>query len=363
MRKNVRSVQTGRGRKVPSLAGTLITRLIGVYAAVAAIALAFFLWHLGDLSEAHPNFEEHALIVEFVVEVLWVVPATFIASSLMVIAAVRRALRPLEEASNALDRALPELPVALDTDGLPRELRPMFEAVNGMARRLGDALRREREFVANAAHELRTPLAVIRIGAERVEPHGAQASLLAGIERMTRTTAQLTNLARVEGRSPMSHDVDIAAVARDVCCALAPVADARGIEMSLELGTASVSCSGDRVFVEDILRNIVENAVQHARTKVAIVVSGESLGRVTVEDDGVGIPEAAQDAVFDRFYRGYWSSHVGSGLGLSIVRTSAARIGAKLAVEPLSPGVRFRVDFAPSILVSPLLSVDRPVRV
>ena len=166
---------------------------------------------------------------------------------------------------------------------------------------------------------------------------------------MTRVVGQLTALARVEG----STDVPEACTAlspllRDVVSSLAPLAVSRDVKIGMDLESESLTARGSPETIEPILRNVIENAVLHALAGTEVVVKLGTNIAVVVEDAGPGIPASLRDQVFERFWRGSWSRHDGSGLGLAIVRESAARIGAKVALEDASTGgARFTMHFQP----------------
>jgi signal transduction histidine kinase len=267
-------------------------------------------------------------------------------------------LRPLRRLAHAV-RARDTQSLALLPDaGLPDELAPLVRALNDLLQRLHQALDAQRAFVADAAHELRSPLTALKLQLrllERADDEAARTeavkTLGEGIDRTAWLVEQLLALARNEpGAPPLPFTpVDLAELAR--AALVATVAQARTRATVLELhADAPVSMRGDPVSLTVLVRNLVDNAVRHSppgsRVEVrATLDAGAPL--LVVDDAGPGIPPDERERVFDRFYRRGDGSAEGSGLGLAIVRTVAGRHGATvtLADSPLG-GLRATVRFA-----------------
>jgi two-component system OmpR family sensor kinase len=225
--------------------------------------------------------------------------------------------------------------------GLPDEVRPLVQELNLLFGRVRTAFDAQQHFVADAAHELRTPLAALKLQVQSLERSDspdakrvAVGRLTAGIERATRLVEQLLVLARQEASVAPRQRIDIAAAARRAVADMAGVAQARGIDLGLpRADVAEVEGQPDALMI--LLRNLVDNAIKytpHGGT-VDVSVVAESHGvRVTVEDSGPGIPPAERERVFDRFYRVPGSDAAGSGLGLAIIKSIAERHGATLAL-------------------------------
>jgi two-component system OmpR family sensor kinase len=228
--------------------------------------------------------------------------------------------------------------------GLPDEVRPLVQELNLLFGRVRTAFDAQQHFVADAAHELRTPLAALKLQVQSLERSDsldakrvAVSRLTAGIERATRLVEQLLVLARQEasmaGGAPR-QPVDIAGAARRAVADLAGVAQAKGIDLGLQRADA-VEVEGQPDALMILLRNLVDNAIKYTPQggTVDVSVVAESGGvRVTVEDSGPGIPPAERERVFDRFYRVPGSDAAGSGLGLAIIKSIADRHGAALAL-------------------------------
>ncbi len=272
---------------------------------------------------------------------------------------VASALRPLSRMAGTLREADVATLHPLPEDGLPDEVRPLVHSLNTMLVRVGEAFDSQRAFVADAAHELRSPLTALKLQAQLLRRAPDEASraaaletLVSGVDRATRLVEQLLTLARQEpGAAPAALvDVALLPLLRQVLADLHPLAQARGIALSLQAGDAEqAAVRGEAAALSVLVRNLVDNALRYtpAGGQVQVGVAREA-GRVLlqVDDNGPGIPDAERERVFERFVRG--SSAVqdsGSGLGLAIVRSIARRLGATvvLADSPLG-GLRVTVS-------------------
>ncbi len=275
--------------------------------------------------------------------------------------AVGVGLRPLDAMSHAVARRRPDALAPLPATGLPEELLPLAGSLNDLLSRLDDALSAQRRFTADAAHELRTPLAALRLQADLAEraPEAARGSafaeLKAGVDRAARLVEQLLTLARLEPEAPTREfgPVDLAAVVREAIVARAALAADRSIDLGLARA-ADVPLAGDRANVATLVSNLLDNALRYTPPGGRIDVSVDDDGGhalLTVNDTGPGIPVAERAAVFERFHRGAPGatpdSGNGSGLGLSIVRRIADAHGATISLDdgPDGRGLAVRVRF------------------
>jgi two-component system OmpR family sensor kinase len=228
--------------------------------------------------------------------------------------------------------------------GLPDEVRPLVQELNLLFGRVRTAFDAQQHFVADAAHELRTPLAALKLQVQSLErsdsPEAKRVAvgrLTAGIERATRLVEQLLVLARQEasmaGSAPRQK-VDIAGAAKRAVAELASVATAKGIDLGLQRADAAeIEGQPDALMI--LLRNLIDNAIKYTPqggTVDVSVTTENGAVRVAVEDSGPGIPPAERERVFDRFYRVPGSDAAGSGLGLAIIKSIAERHGATLAL-------------------------------
>lgn len=267
---------------------------------------------------------------------------------------VARALAPLRRlAADVRARDVDTFAPLPDTD-VPDEAAPLVRAVNGLLARLSGALDAQRAFVADAAHELRSPLTALKLQLKLLREAGDEAArkaamerLAQGVERATRLVEQLLALARTEpGAAQTLAALDLADVAREALADLLPLASARGSELSLQ-ADAPVPLQGDRNGLIALVRNLADNALRYAppgaRVELLLALD-DGAPLLTVDDSGPGIPPAERGKVFDRFVRRSAQGESGSGLGLAIVRSVAQRHGAtvSLADSPLG-GLRVQV--------------------
>ena len=251
--------------------------------------------------------------------------------ALLVWLAIGSGLKPLREMVAMIRARDPERLTPLALAPLPSELEPVVAALNRLLAQVDHVLEREKRFLADAAHELRTPLAVLRIQAqnaleagEAADREAALRTLHVGVERATRVVEQLLTLARLEpGVAGTQHALrDVAACVRAELAELTPLALERGQEIEYlanETADLRALCDADGIAI--LLRNLVGNAVRHAphggHVRVSLARDGESL-RLTVEDDGSGVAPAERARLTERFCR--LDDGGGAGLGLSIVR-------------------------------------------
>lgn len=228
-----------------------------------------------------------------------------------------------------------------ETDA-PKEIAPLVQAVNAALRRLDEGYERQRRFIASAAHELRTPIAILRA---RVETSGTPEtrSLGPGVQRLATLAEQLLDLQRLDhGRQ--DDPLDLLNLIRGVVADLAPVlAPAHTIEVQTG---ARRSCRGDAPALERVVTNLIQNAFEHGGRHVVIRVDGAAF---EVEDDGPGIPPDERERVFEPFHR-LRPRASGSGLGLSLVQEVVSRHGGRVSLSGAATGGTIvRVDLAPGV--------------
>jgi len=251
-------------------------------------------------------------------------------------------LAPLDRLARELSardvRSLAPMP----TTGLPDEVAPLADALNALLDRLRGALDAQRSFVADAAHELRSPLTALKLQLELLRREGdaagreaARAALAEGIARASRLVEQLLALARAEPDATAPPErVDLVAIARQAVADTLPFAQSRSVEFEL-IAAAPAFVSGDALALGLLVRNLADNAVRYspAGSRVEVSVSSEAKEvLLQVDDSGPGIPEEEHERVFDRFYRRADQGESGSGLGLAIVRSVALAHGASIAL-------------------------------
>ena len=251
--------------------------------------------------------------------------------------AVRRGLSPLGRVAAAVQKRSPRQLAPLNAVGWPREVEPIVQALNGLLGRLEHALDAQRAFVADAAHELRTPLAALALQAQLVErettPEARAQSLSdlrGGLARATRVVEQLLSLAREEPDvAPAAFSsVDTSALMRETIAALNPLAVAKSIDLGVTRADDAAIVSGDADGLRTLLANLVDNAIRYTPQGGRVDASVEARDAeviIAVRDNGPGIAPAERDRIFERFGRGDAPSAPGSGLGLAIVRRIAQR--------------------------------------
>ncbi len=262
-------------------------------------------------------------------------------------------LAPLARVTHAAQARGATALEALPTAGLPGEVAPLVDAFNGLLGRLAEAFEAQRSFVADAAHELRSPLTALKLqlgllrdSAPGPEQAASIARLRGGIDRAVRLVEQLLALARAEPGAPSAGlPLDLAELARQAVSDVQPLADTAGVVLTLT-APDPLPLTGDPQSLRGALRNLIDNAVKYgARTVQVAALRGErGAPLLRVDDDGPGIPPEARERVFDRFQRGEDASVEGSGLGLAIVRAAARQQGAavQLADAPLG-GLRAEI--------------------
>ncbi len=264
---------------------------------------------------------------------------------LLVWLAIGRGLEPLNRVARAVIARNPESMSLLDVSDVPSEIKPVVTALNDLLRRLDASLDGLRAFTADAAHELRTPLAALQLQAQLIERSRddaeraqAVARLKAGLQRATHVVEQLLTLARQEGMANIQAGslVDLHALAGGVAAELLPIAQAKAIDLGVIGDEGEARVPGDAAALRILLANLVDNALRHTPAGGRIdvkVLRREAACLLCVVDNGPGIPAQERPRVFDRFFRGASVESPGSGLGLAIVRRIAKRHGAEVTLD------------------------------
>ena len=283
---------------------------------------------------------------------------------------VALAIRPLERVAREVGARDAASMQPLSLAGLPDEAAPLVVALNALLARLGTAFDAQRAFVADAAHELRSPLTALRLQVgrlRRLDRNGDAAAreaaldaLAGGVERGVRLVEQLLVLARSEPSAPAAaaERIDLGELARQAVADTVPYAASRGSELALD-AEPGIEVEGDRAALAALVRNLADNAVRHSPPGAAVqvrVTQDDGAPLLRVDDGGPGIAPPERGRVFDRFYRREQAHEAaapaadaaqGSGLGLAIVGSVAARHGARVTLgdSPLG-GLRVEVRFA-----------------
>jgi len=275
--------------------------------------------------------------------------------ALLIWFAVGHALEPLQRLTGQVKARRVDALDALPAEQLPDEVQPLVLALNDLLGRLRAALERERAFMADAAHELRTPLTALYLqlgmlarASGEAEREAAMSTLSAGVQRAIHLVEQMLALARQEPRAESQRvPVRLDELAREIVTELVPLADAGHIDLGIAAAQPA-TIAGDADALRTLLRNLVDNAVRYTPAGGRVDVTVESpagAARLTVSDDGPGIPPEERQRVFDRFYRRAGTARAGSGLGLAIVKAIADTHGAtvSLAEGPSGKGLAVSV--------------------
>lgn len=263
---------------------------------------------------------------------------------LLIRAAVGRALAPLEQVRAEVGQRGVMSLHALDIRGMPDEVAPLVAALNDLLVRLDQAMIAQRQFIADAAHELRSPLTAVKLQAQLAnratsdaERSAALAQLAGGVDRAAHLIDQLLHTARLE---PDAHQNEFEPVALDqlikqVVANYSTQAEARQIDLGVG-ACATLTVSGQADNLRMLLSNLIDNAVRYTPPggRVDVELSSDNgSAQIRISDTGPGIPEAERKRVFERFYRAPDTEVSGSGLGLSIVKQVAAMHGGKVTLE------------------------------
>ncbi|PHV12269.1 sensor histidine kinase [Chitinimonas sp. BJB300] len=284
-------------------------------------------------------------------------------TSLLVWMGISRGLLPLRHLRKLVENRSSRDLALLEVEDAPAEVRALAQAINGLLGEVNAQVANQRRFIADAAHQLRTPLAglksqteLARVELDEPEPdHATLAQRLGLVEtsvaRAIRLVNQLLALARAEPEAPLSHmPVDLARLAREVTMEAVPRALADQIDLGIDTVPSQLLISGHESLLRELLSNLIDNAIQYCPpgSKVDINVLDEgAVVTVEVADNGPGIPVQERDRAFERFYRGRMEGQgKGCGLGLAIVQEIARRHHAEVQLADNKPqGLRVSVYF------------------
>lgn len=306
--------------------------------------------HVAETLNKRRNMMLDILLADLVPQLVLVLLA-----GIYLVVGVKRGLQPLHILADEIAqrssrdlRPIPEQHIFL-------EVRALTDTINDLLERLGLAIATQQRFIANAAHQLRTPLAGLKLQVERAQREQDLSAVKPALmhiqscaDRMSHLTTQLLVLAKSE---PIDGDyelkpVDLCRLAKETSMDWVPKALQRNMELSFEGLKQPLIVRGDEVLLRELLANLLDNAICYGHDQGNIVIKVESVPspRLSVEDDGSGIPEDEMDRVFERFYRIPGSQGDGCGLGLSIVKEIADLHKARLELSRINAGGGIRVD-------------------
>ncbi len=268
--------------------------------------------------------------------------------------AVTRSLRPLVRLAGEVEQREPDSLAPLDAGTAPREVVPLIERLNRLFVRIDASLQKERRFTADAAHELRTPVAAIKAQAQVARASSndeerirALDNAILGCDRAAHLIEQLLTLARIDTLGEeAAESCPLRAIAAETIAAIAPAALNQDVRIELTEGD-EVAVRGNPVLLRILLRNLIDNAVRHTPPGSTVTINvGNEQGRgsLSVSDNGPGIPEQELARLTERFYRPLGTQASGSGLGLSIVKRIAEIHNASLQIASRDEGEGLRVE-------------------
>ncbi len=289
------------------------------------------------------------MLIPFVV----LIPTLF----LMITLVIRRAFKPITQLARHIDQQKDNIPLPMSDPTIPREILPFVQSINQLLARLNQSLSQQRRFIADAAHELRTPITALTLQSQNLEqsaltPDGMArvAQLRLGLSRAQRLLEQLLSLARQQNNTPRNvHPILIKDCLQDVLGDFIPLATNKQIDLGV-LQNDDVKVYAEAHDIQTLLRNAISNAIRftpaQGRVDIRILAEGDQ-AVIEINDNGAGIPEDDLARVFDPFYRVLGQAESGSGLGLSIIQEIAARYEGQVELHNLQPhGLQFRYHMA-----------------
>jgi signal transduction histidine kinase len=288
----------------------------------------------------HPDVVVDDIVSAFLQKIAWLILPILLLLALTDFIIVRRALMPVTRASDMARAIGPSsLQIRLPTDRIPEEIVPLAHAVNQALDRLEHGFRVQREFTADAAHELRTPLSIQRARLASIRDVELRRALEADSDRMARIISQLLDVAELDSFVPDPAQItDLQELGAEMVEYMAPMALARGRRLALTGASRPVWVQGESEVLFRAIRNLVENALAHTPAGATVEVKVEAQGVLRVLDRGPGVPASDRELVFQRFWRRDRSKSGGAGLGLSIVKKIIEAHGGEISVQSRSGG-------------------------
>ncbi len=305
--------------------------------------------HLSFMVGEQANFRQK-LENQLTQDSIFIMLVTYPFLGLLIWIIVGRGLEPLKKIASEVSHRAPSRLLPVDAKAIPAEIVPLIQELNSLFKRLDDAFEREKRFAADAAHELKTPLAVINTQAQvalctqdpQVRKQALQ-KLIAGINRSTHVIHQLLTLSRMMPDSTINEieNINLAKTAAEVVADIAPDAIKKDIEIELIADEKPATIRGNNTSIGILMRNLIDNAIRYTPEHGAVTVKIEQTPThviFKVIDNGPGIPEELRERVFERFFRILGNQASGSGLGLGIVQQIAKAHQAEISLDTPASG-------------------------
>lgn len=282
---------------------------------------------------------------------LYIMLLTFPLSGLLIWIIIGRGLDSLERVAEEVANRAPTHLEPVNIKEVPQEIKPVIDELNKLFYRLKQGFEREKRFAADAAHELRTPLAALKAQAQVAlntdnidEKNIALQKLIASVNRSTHIVQQLLTMSKLVPEAASINDlneVNLAKITREILAMLAPAAVEKQIELAFEPDEKTPSFSGNPTAISILIRNLVDNAIRYCKENGQITVRvypHQKDAVLEVQDNGPGIPAELHSRVFERFFRVLGNKSPGSGLGLAIVQQICALHNGRVTLEPPAKG-------------------------
>jgi signal transduction histidine kinase len=288
-----------------------------------------------------------AVFNEFVADGGWFIIVFLLVQLGVSVVTVRRGLLPLEELSALAGRINPgNSNIRLPQTDVPQEIMPLVAAVNSALDRLDEGMQQQKEFTANAAHQLRTPLTVLAAHIDMMADTSAAAKLRHDVDLMSRIVTQLLLVARLENlKISVDDPVELNAMVREAAENLGALAIASHKTLEVDEPTTPVYVRGNTGVVVAAVSNLIENALNHSPPGGAVKIRVTPNPSIEVLDSGPGVPQHLRERIFERFWRGE-TSREGAGLGLAIVRRIMRALRGDVSVSDApGGGAKFSLEF------------------